>query len=244
MSIEQHRDAGLLLHLRVGAHEREDPVAVLAERGPGLLAVDDPVVAVAYGGGAQARQVGAGVGLGEALRPPDVEVGGLRQEALLLLLAAELREHRPDHRGVEGERDRHSRALHLLVPQVPLQVGPALAAPLLRPVRHGEARGVERLLALDDLVAGQVPTLQHRVADVLRELGGEERPASRHGTPRRLGTAPAACAPRRRAGGTAGPAAPSWRGRPSQRRLPRSARRGVGVQHEVAASAPRRRASR
>ena len=75
---EQHRDAGLLLHLGVGAHQREDPVAVLAERGPRLLAVDDPVVAVAHGRRAEAGEVGAGVGLGEALRPPDVEVGGLR----------------------------------------------------------------------------------------------------------------------------------------------------------------------
>ena len=74
---EEHRDAGLLLHLGVGAHEGEDPVAVLAERGPGLLPVDDPVVAVAHRGRAQAGEVGAGVGLGEALRPPDVEVGGV-----------------------------------------------------------------------------------------------------------------------------------------------------------------------
>ena len=46
---------------------------------PGLLAVDDPVVAVADGGGAQRGEVGAGVGLGEALAPPDVEVRRLRR---------------------------------------------------------------------------------------------------------------------------------------------------------------------
>ena len=87
---------------RVGADQAEDPVGVLAERRPGLLAVDDPVVAVADGGGAQRGQVGAGVGLGEALAPPDVEVRRLRQEALLLLLVAEGREDRADHAGVEG----------------------------------------------------------------------------------------------------------------------------------------------
>ena len=87
---DQQRDAPLLLlRRRVGADQAEDPVGVLAQRGPGLLAVDDPVVAVADGGGAQRGEVGAGVGLGEALAPPDVEVRRLRQEALLLLLGAE-----------------------------------------------------------------------------------------------------------------------------------------------------------
>ena len=108
------------------------------ERGPGLLAVDDVLVAVAYRGGAQRRQVGAGVGLGEALRPPDVEVGGRRQEPLLHLLRAELRDDRADHRGVERQRRRHARALHLLVPDVPAQRRPVLAAPLDGPVRHRE----------------------------------------------------------------------------------------------------------
>src|SRR5256884_7111992 len=36
-----------LLGLRVGAHEAEDPVAVVAERRPDLLAGDDVVVALA-----------------------------------------------------------------------------------------------------------------------------------------------------------------------------------------------------
>ena len=85
-------------------------------------------------------------------------------------------EHRADHRGVEGQRRRNSGALHLLVPQVSLQAGPALAAPLLGPVRHREAGRVERLLAGHDLVAGQVLAREHLVADVLRELGGEEGP--------------------------------------------------------------------
>ena len=48
-------------------------------------------------------------------------------------------------------------------------------APLLGPVRDREAGRVEDLLALHDLLAREVPALQHRVADLLRELGGEER---------------------------------------------------------------------
>ena len=37
------------LALRIGAHQAEDPVGVLRQRRPGLLAVDDVVVAVALG---------------------------------------------------------------------------------------------------------------------------------------------------------------------------------------------------
>src|SRR5690606_38590100 len=46
---EQERDALLRLSRgEVGAHEAEDPVGILGERRPGLLAVDDVVVALAY----------------------------------------------------------------------------------------------------------------------------------------------------------------------------------------------------
>ncbi len=165
---EQHRDAGLLLHVGVGADQGEDPVAVLAERGPRLLAVDDPVVAVLDRGGAQPGQVGAGVGLGEALAPPDVEVGGLRQELLLLLLGAELRDDRADHAGVERQRRRHAGPLHLLVPDVALELGPVLAAPLDRPVRHGEAGLVEDAHALAIVVRAELAAVANGVPDLLR----------------------------------------------------------------------------
>ncbi len=107
---EQKRDAGLLLgRLRVGAHQAENPVGVLAQRRPGLLPVDDVAVAVPQGGGAQRCQIRAGFGLGEPLAPPDVEAGRRRQEALLDLLGAELGDHRSDHLGVEVQRFRHAR---------------------------------------------------------------------------------------------------------------------------------------
>ena len=162
--------------LGVGADQAEDPVAVLAQRRPRLLPVDDELVAVADRGRAQRGEVGAGVGLGEALRPPDVEVRGLRQEALLELLRAERRDHRADHRGVERQRGRHAGALHLLVPDVAAQRRPVLAAPLDRPVRHGEPVRVEHPLALDDLLLGQLAALGDGVADLLGHLRGEEGP--------------------------------------------------------------------
>ena len=42
------------LRAAVGAHQAEDHVGMLAQRGPGLLAVDDVVVALALGAGASA----------------------------------------------------------------------------------------------------------------------------------------------------------------------------------------------
>ena len=70
---QQEGDALLRLGLGVGAHQAEDPVAPVGERGPGLLAVDDVVVAPLIIGthrpGAQAGEVGAGARLGIALAP-------------------------------------------------------------------------------------------------------------------------------------------------------------------------------
>ena len=66
---EQIRDALVLGCIGVGAGEQEAVVGVMALRGPHLLAVDDPLVAVEHGRGLQAGKVGARVGLREALAP-------------------------------------------------------------------------------------------------------------------------------------------------------------------------------
>ena len=86
---DQHRDAAVLLGLRVGAHRQPDVVGVGDQAGPHLLAVDDVVVAVAHGGGAQRGQVGARAGLGVADREVQLARGDLGQEELLLLVGAE-----------------------------------------------------------------------------------------------------------------------------------------------------------
>src|SRR5204863_5993064 len=86
---EQEADAGLRLAVARGAHEAEDPVAVLAERGPGLLAVDDVLVAAPLCLGLQRSEVGARAGLAVALAPPDFAALDAGQEALLLLGRAE-----------------------------------------------------------------------------------------------------------------------------------------------------------
>ncbi len=83
--------------LGVGAHQAEDPVGVVRERGPDLLAVDDVVVALAHGARLQRREVGAGAGLRIALAPEVLAVVDARQEALLLRVGAEAQQHRRAH---------------------------------------------------------------------------------------------------------------------------------------------------
>ena len=53
----------------IGAGQHEDPVGQMAGRGPDLLAVDRPLVAVERGSTTEVAEVGAGVRLGVALAP-------------------------------------------------------------------------------------------------------------------------------------------------------------------------------
>ncbi len=94
---QQEADAFLLLGLLVGAHQHEDVRGVLGQRGPGLLAVDDEMIAVQHRLGAQAGEVGAGVRLGVALAPDMLAGENLRQVVGLLFLGAVLDQQRPDH---------------------------------------------------------------------------------------------------------------------------------------------------
>src|ERR1041384_1099108 len=63
-------------------------VLEMRARGPHLLAVDQEMVALVHGPGAQAGKVGAGARLGIALAPDLVAAEDLWQIALLLLLGA------------------------------------------------------------------------------------------------------------------------------------------------------------
>ena len=78
----------------IGAGQQQAPVGMHTAAGPQLLAVDDVGVAVASGRGAQAGQVGAGLGFGEAL-DPDLAVEDRGQVASALLVGA---------RGQQGRR--------------------------------------------------------------------------------------------------------------------------------------------
>src|SRR5207253_948603 len=76
--------------------EDPQPVGVGPEGLPHLLSVDDPLVAVEGGPRPHGTEVGAGVGLAEALAPELLHPKDGRQEAQLLLLAPELEEHGPE----------------------------------------------------------------------------------------------------------------------------------------------------
>src|SRR5450756_329906 len=73
-----------------GADEREEDVGVTRVRRPYLLPVDDVLVALAAGGGAQARQVRAGLRFRVALRPYRVAAQHRGEPPLLLLVGAVL----------------------------------------------------------------------------------------------------------------------------------------------------------
>ena len=91
---QQVGDALVLRGVGVGAAEDEDVVGHEALGGPDLLAVDDPLVAVEDGLGLEAGEVGARVGLAEALAPGDLAGEDLGEEELLLLLGAPLQDGR------------------------------------------------------------------------------------------------------------------------------------------------------
>ena len=77
-------EALVLLGLGIGAGEDHAEAGGVGQGRPDLLAVEDPLVAVALGPGRQAGHVGSGAGLGEQLAP-DLLAGEQRAQVALLL---------------------------------------------------------------------------------------------------------------------------------------------------------------
>ena len=142
----------MLRRVGVGADQREDRVGHVGGGGPDLLAVDDVLVAVAHGARLEAAEVGAGAGLGVALRPRDL-AGEDVADVLLLLLLGAVDEHRGAEQHHAGAADGgRLGAGHLLVEDHLLHRGEAGAAVLLGPVRGDPAvlgEGVGPLLRGD-----------------------------------------------------------------------------------------------
>ena len=88
---EQVGDALVLGRVAVGAGQHEAPVGPVGQRGPHLLAVDHPLVAVELGAGLDVGEVGAGVGLAVALAPQLGAGDDPGQEPGLLLVACRRR---------------------------------------------------------------------------------------------------------------------------------------------------------
>jgi hypothetical protein len=124
-----------LFHLVEGrrAREQKHQVGMLGARRPDFLAPHDVVVAVAAGGGAQRRRVGAGGRLGDAERlQPQPARGDLREVAALLFVGAvpQHRAHRV-HLGMAGGAVAPG-ALHLLEDRRRRRKAQARAAVFLR----------------------------------------------------------------------------------------------------------------
>src|SRR5690606_35995653 len=131
------------------------PVGVLAVGGPGLLAVDEEVIALVLGGGAERGEVGAGVGLGVALTPRDRANDDAREEALLLLVGAEADDERTDHVEAEGRELRGAGERELLGEDEAARGVELRAAHALREVRRRPALLVEDAVPLHHLGVGE-----------------------------------------------------------------------------------------
>ncbi|SHV92938.1 Uncharacterised protein [Mycobacteroides abscessus subsp. abscessus] len=59
----------MLGHVGIAAGHQQCPARLMRPRGPHLLTVDHPVIAVAYRAGGQACQIGTGTRLAEELTP-------------------------------------------------------------------------------------------------------------------------------------------------------------------------------
>src|SRR5438034_2798160 len=154
-------DAVVLRLVRLAADQGEHPVGLARARGPDLLAVHDPRVALEHGAGAERGQVAPRPRLAVALAPADLPEQGARDEALLLRLGPVLEEGRHEHARPLAD--------HL--------VGSAGAAELLGD--DGRLEGVGRLLAAAVApgdVAVEVAALDRLQAERGRSLVQGDRP--------------------------------------------------------------------
>ena len=93
----------MLGRVRVGAYDDDRPVGDVRRGRPDLLAVDGPGVAVEDRAGREAREVGAGAGLGEELAPHLLAAPQRAQVAPLLLLGAEREDRGRGHAQADAD---------------------------------------------------------------------------------------------------------------------------------------------
>ena len=145
LDIDQHEGNPLLaLALGGGAHEAENLVGILAQRGPGFLAIDDVIIALADGAGLEAGEVGAGTGLGIALAPPIRAVENARQNVGFLLFGTEFDQDGAEHAQTEGHDARRVGQGAFLVEDMALHGIPARAAIFDRPGHGQPAAALQR----------------------------------------------------------------------------------------------------
>ena len=91
---DEHRQAAVLRHVPVGAGQAQAPVRPPRPGRPHLGTVEDPLVAVAHGGRERSGHVGTAARLGEELHPQLLAPEDRRHVPALLLLGAEVQQHR------------------------------------------------------------------------------------------------------------------------------------------------------
>ena len=156
----------------VGAGDEHAHVGDLAARGPHLLAVDDPLVAVLDRPRLQAGEVGAGAGLGEQLAPGLLAGDDVLDEGASLLVVTVVDDGRARPAGDRGRlagrwrRTRRCGSGH----GVGVVAVEALAVPLLGPHGSAPARQAE---AVPPLLDGDVriPVLVEPVVQLFDDLG-------------------------------------------------------------------------
>ena len=140
--------------LGVGAGDEDAEPGVLGAAGPDLLAVDDELVAVADGPGAEVGEVAAAARLGEQLAPELLAAEDRPEVAVLLLLGAGVE----DRRAGPADADRVDRAAHAgrrqLVVDQQLVDRVGVEAPRAGPVRRDVA-GLGQLPAARRRVLGE-----------------------------------------------------------------------------------------
>ena len=117
--------------LRIGAGDHDAAVAQVSERGPHLLAVDDPLVAIAYGPHLQTGDVGTCARLGEHLAPHLVSRDERSLVGESLFVGAVLVKHRQAHALADRQPLRHQRVVRgLIAPDRRVRLGESLPAVL------------------------------------------------------------------------------------------------------------------
>ncbi len=91
---DEHGQSTVLRHVPVRPRQTQAPVGEPRPGGPHLGPVEDPLLAVAHGGHQRAGDVGTAARFGQQLHPEFLTLEDRREVTQLLLLGAELEEHR------------------------------------------------------------------------------------------------------------------------------------------------------
>ena len=176
--VHRDRERGeslVLRHVGVGPREEQAPIGHVGVARPDLVAVDHVLVAVARRGRAQRREVGAGIGLAEALAPTFAPADQSGKVALLDRVAPVRRDAL--HEIAEARTRRRARGRDLFVEDDVEHRRQVVTAEARRPAQPEEARveerGVPLGLARPVLVVGR---RRRQAGIVLREPRPKARP--------------------------------------------------------------------